>query len=132
MASLTHRLEPIPTTLVTDVLRCMVGLSIMVTAGGSLFVPRLWSGLLAGSLVAIALFLVAMQTGRVLTRTMKMSSSMIFLQLAQVGVWIGMGVAIMECKVDPLGFVFSFSILPVAIVLTLAWYLLPEQWFHHE
>jgi len=104
----------------------------MVTAGGSLFVPRLWSGLLAGSLVAIALFLVAMQTGRVLTRTMKMSSSMIFLQLAQVGVWIGMGVAIMECKVDPLGFVFSFSILPVAIVLTLAWYLLPEQWFHHE
>jgi hypothetical protein len=126
------RLEPVPYTFITDVLRIMIGLSVLICVYAALYNAVRLSGYLAGALIAIALYLTAMQGGRVFTRTRHFAATMIWLLLSQVVLWIGMAIAIIVCKVDTVGFAISFSVLPASILLTLFWYLRPLPKAHHD
>ena len=116
-----------PGFLVT-ILRVMAALGIVATLGGLVCARPEFFGLLSGAGLAIALYLTAQQTGRILARTRSFSAVMFWLAGAQLALWGVMAVLIVTVKVDPLGFVLGVSVLPIAIVLTtLYWWLIVNK-----
>ena len=105
-------------------LRTLIGLAVCVTVGGTLVYRPACDGLLSGAGVAVALFIIAMQAGRVFARTHDFGRTMLWLLLSQCILWVAMAVLLAAVKVHPIGFVVSVSILPVAVLVTWGWYLL--------
>lgn len=104
------------------VLQTLCGLYGLAVLLSSLFARSAFSGLLTGGGVAIALYLIALQAGRVLQRTRSFPKVMLWLILSQCIIWVGTAVLVTYIKVPPVGFVLGVSLLPSAIVLTLAYY----------
>ncbi|HEY3377398.1 MAG TPA: hypothetical protein VGL77_07870 [Armatimonadota bacterium] len=120
-----------PNTLgFTDaVLRMMIGLGVVVSSVGALCFPAGWLGFLSGAALAIALYLIARQTGRIIARDGGYRLAMLWLLVSQFILWVGMAVLLVAIKVSPLGFIVGVSILPVAMLATLAWYAVQRRRF---
>lgn len=128
MPSESQRWDPATFGFVTTVLRVMLGMGVLVVAGG-LFGYRVGVvGIVTGAVLAILLYLVAMRAGMVFSRTKNYSQTMLWLLLSQFILWVGMALSLAVAKVNPVGFLVGVSILPVAILVTLAWYALRKRW----
>lgn len=77
-----------------------------------------------GGLIAVILFVSAARAGKVFTEKVNYNSVMFRLMGAQLVIWVGMAFLLAYFKIDGPGFVIGVSILPVAIILTLTWYLI--------
>jgi hypothetical protein len=117
-----QRWDPSTPAFVDAVLRTMIGLGMIVSIVGSVIRPAAASGFISGGALAIMLYLVAMQAGRVFVRTQNYSRTMLWLALSQLILWVGMALLLAVAKVNPIGFVIGASILLVAILVTLLWY----------
>lgn len=85
-------------------------------------------GLLSGALLAIVVYLTALQAGRIFTNTRNFTLVMLWLLGSQAVLWVGMALLLGLLKVDPVGFAVGVSILPVSIVLTtLYWWLVKNK-----
>lgn len=110
------------------VLQVMVGCWVLVVAIGALGQRAALWGFLSGGLLAVASFLVAIQTGRIFTRTHHFAAVMITLLSLQAVLWLGMILLIAVLHVDLVGFTIGVSVLPAAIVLTtLYWWLVKRK-----
>ena len=110
------------------ILRMMIVLGVLETVIGSLLLPFGFWGFISGGALAIVLFLIAIQTGKVFERTRSYARVMLWLLLSQFVLWVGMAILLAVIQVNPVGFVIGVSILPVSIVLTLAWYAVRRRW----
>lgn len=116
------RWDPNSPGFVIAVLRMIIGSGILVCLlGTALYRPGFW-GFLSGCLFAIALYVIAVQAGRVFQRSHAFAQVMLWLLLSQFVLWVGMALLLAVAKVNPLGFVIGVSVLPTAVVLTLGWY----------
>lgn len=95
-----------------------VGYVAMLLAS-SMLAPRACSGMAAGGGLAIALYLVAVQAGRIFIGTRSFARVMGWLALAHLVVWVGAAVLLAGLHVHPVGFVCGVALLPTAIVSTL-------------
>ncbi|HEX2948896.1 MAG TPA: hypothetical protein VHV83_04920 [Armatimonadota bacterium] len=117
-----QRWDPNSQQFVIDTLRFMVGLWIAVSIVGTILYHTGWLGFLTGGAFALALYLVAIHSGRILASTGNYAQTMRWLLLSQFILWIGMALVLAVAKVNPIGFVIGVSILLVAILGTLGWY----------
>ena len=100
----------------------MVFLAVIVVLAGLIFFKYILSGLISGTLLALALYFTAVAAGRTAMLTKKYFVVMLGLLGQQFILWVGTGIAIIILKVDPLGVVISVSILPVSIFIALIWF----------
>lgn len=114
--------DPSTPGFIEAVLQVMIGLAALVIAIGALIFPAAFFGLLGGGMLAVVLFLVARHAGRILRRTENYARTLAWLMISQLVLWIGMAVLLVVGRVHPVGFVIGVSVLPVSIVMTLAWY----------
>lgn len=84
-------------------------------------------GVVSGVIIAVGLYLIAMLAGRSFQRSRNFVKIMSWLLLPQFFLWIGMAWLLAEAKVHPLGFVVGVTNLPLAVLLTLAWYLIRKR-----
>jgi hypothetical protein len=107
----------------------MVGLWLAALLLGLAVWREGWWGLLAGGLLALALFGIAVIAGkRVLM--LRGGCALFLLFTGQLLLWAGMAYVLAVMKVHPLGFILGASILPVAIIVTLLWYVLRSKLSH--
>ncbi|OPZ85365.1 MAG: hypothetical protein BWY76_01439 [bacterium ADurb.Bin429] len=120
------RWDPCTPHFLVSTMRTMVGLWIIVSATAAGWFASAFGGALAGGLVAIAAFYIALHAGKTVTPDARFARVMAVLQLKQLALWVAIALLIMVVKVEPAGFAVGVSILPVGILLTLGWYLLPR------
>ncbi|MHB9131889.1 MAG: hypothetical protein ACYDBB_12490 [Armatimonadota bacterium] len=116
------RWDPSQPGFIVAVLRTLVGLWLLVSLLGLLLFRSGFWGLFTGGLAAVALYAIAILTGKIFTQTSRFTGTLFWLLMLQFGVWIGIAVLLAVAKVHPLGFVIGVSILPIAIIITLIWY----------
>lgn len=117
-----QRWDPSQPAFVVDVLKTLTGLWIAVSVLGALTIRPWFGGLLTGGLLAIALYLVAIQAGKAVALRRGHARVLAGLLLQQLGIWVLMAILLNVVKVHPVAFVLGVSILPVAIIVTLIWY----------
>lgn len=127
MTSADHRWDPSLPGFTTAVLRTLCGCYGVIVVAGMLASPPALSGLIAGGGLAVALYLIALQAGRVFVRTKNFAKVMAWLIVSQCIIWVGTAVLVAAIKVHPIGFVLGVSILPLAIVVTLAYYAIRKE-----
>ena len=124
MGEVPVRWDPSLPIFVEDVQRLIVILWLVVSLAGFIFFPPQAFGILMGGLIAVILFVSAARAGKVFTEKVNYNSVMFRLMGAQLVIWVGMAFLLAYFKIDGPGFVIGVSILPVAIILTLTWYLI--------
>ncbi len=124
MGDLPDRWDPSLPIFVNDVQRLMVIMWPVVSLVGLIFFRPQAVGILMGGLIAVILFVSAVRAGKVFTERCDYNSVMFGLVGSQLIIWVGMAVLLAYFKVDGPGFVIGVSILPVAIIMTLTWYLI--------
>lgn len=107
---------------VKAVLRMMVALWFVVIIVGTLLYHAGFWGFISGGGLAIIIYLVVMQAGRIFISSQSYAKTMAWLILAHFVLWIVMAVLLAAIKVNPLGFILGASILLGAIILTLVWF----------
>lgn len=127
MASDSERWDPSLPGFLVAVLRVLLVLLALVCGTSAVRFPTALPGVVAGGILALALYLAALQVGRVFLRTLSFTRAMVWLLLQQFILWVGMALLLLVARVDPIGFVFGVSILPVAPVLTLVWYAIQRR-----
>jgi len=120
------RWDPSQPAFIVDVLRVMVGMWIAICAIGAFRFHQGFGGLLAGGLLAIALYLAAIQAGRAVGQHQG-SRALFWLLVQQIGIWVVMALLLAVVRVHAVAFVLGVSILPGAIILTLLWYLVQSR-----
>lgn len=116
-----------PAFLVT-VLRVMAGLAVLTVLAGVVLAPARWAGFVSGAAVALALYLTALQAGRVFLSTRRLGWVLFWLFGAQLLVWIAAAVLLGVLKVDPIGFVISVTVLPAGVIISvLYWWLVQRK-----
>ena len=121
------RWDPSSPRFVGAVLATLVGLVAVASVLGGIGWPGRFTGLLAGGLVALGLYLVAIVIGVSVRRGNRYRLVMVWLFLLQMVVWLGTAFALVRGRVDIVGFVVGVSLLPLAILATLCWYTLQKQ-----
>ena len=127
MTAKERRWDPSQPGFVIAVLRMMIGLWFALGIGGALGCRQGFGGLVSGGLVAIALYLLAIQAGRAITQQKQYIQTFGALLAQQMIIWLLMAILLCVVKVHPVAFVVGASILPVAIILTLSWYALQNR-----
>jgi hypothetical protein len=107
---------------VTDVLKTMAGLGVSLSVVGSVLLRPWTAGLIAGVLVALALFSSARTAGKRLGQGAGYGRILGWLLLQQFGLLLVLGWLLNVVKIHLVGFLVGAGVLPVAIVLTLVWY----------
>ncbi|MEI7831681.1 MAG: hypothetical protein WCJ56_00560 [bacterium] len=124
MGEVPDRWDPSLPLFVVDVQRLMVIIWPVVSLVGVIFFRPQALGILMGGLIAVILFASAMRAGKVLIENSNYNSVMFRLIGSQFIIWVGMAFLLVRFKIDGPGFVIGVSILPVAILMTLTWYLI--------
>ena len=122
-----HRWDPSEPGFLLAVLRtllffCLLTLAVIFAVSSTAGI-----GAAVGCAMAIALYVIALQGGRTFRRTQHYAKTMGWLLLPQFLLWMGMAWALAVVKIHPIGFVIGVSNLPLAIVLTLAWYVIRKR-----
>lgn len=117
-----NRWDPSEPGFVRAVLRTLLLLSALTILTAFLISAKWGIGAVAGVIIAAGLYLIAMLAGRSFQRSQNFVKIMSWLLFPQFFLWVGMAWLLAGAKVHPLGFVFGVTNLPVAILLTLAWY----------
>lgn len=124
MGEAPGRWDPSLPIFVEDVQRIILILWPVVSVSGYIFLNSRAIGILLGGLIAVILFVCAIRAGKVFTERNDYNSVMFGLVGSQLIIWVGMAFLLAYFKVDGPGFVIGVSILPVAILLTLTWYII--------
>ncbi len=117
-----HHLHPAKLGFIFAILRTMVGLAVCFSIAGVWIYRPALVGFISGAGIAISLFVIALQAGRVMTRSQSFGRTMSWLLLSQFVLWVGVAILLTVAKVHPIGFVIGVSLLPVAVLATWAWY----------
>lgn len=117
-----QRVNPTHSGFIFATLCTMVGLAACVSLAGAWVYRPACDGLISGSIIAISLFVIAMQAGRVLAHSSSFGRTMSWLLLSQFVLWVGVALLLTVAKVHPIGFVVGVSMLPVAVLVTWGWY----------
>ncbi len=117
-----NKWDPSQPVFIIAIAKVLVFLAVIVVLAGLIFFKYILSGLISGTLLALALYFTAVAAGRTAMLTKKYFVVMLGLLGQQFILWVGTGIAIIILKVDPLGVVISVSILPVSIFIALIWF----------
>lgn len=104
-----------PAFLLT-ILRIMLGMWAVAVVMGTLICRPALLGLFTGGALAIGLYLIALQTGRVFIRSKHFARIMLSLYGLQALLWTTMAVLIIVVKVDAAGFAIGAAVLPLAVI----------------
>lgn len=122
-----RRWDPSEPGFVMSVLRTLLLLSALTMLSAFLISSKWGIGVVSGVIIAAGLYLTAMLAGRSFQRSRNFVKIMSWLLLPQFFLWIGMAWLLAGAKVHPLGFVIGVTNLPVAVLLTLAWYMIRKR-----
>jgi hypothetical protein len=117
-----NKWDPSQPVFLYAIAKVLIISAISVTTAGLLWFKPNFSGLLSGTILALALYFTAVAAGRTAVLTKKYFPVMLGLLGQQFILWVGTGIAIIGLKVDPLGVVISVSILPTSIIVALIWF----------
>jgi hypothetical protein len=122
-----HRWDPCTPGFVLSVLRATIALWLLASLLCIyIYRPVFW-GVLSGGFIALAALLIIIRVGRQLSPTAHYAPMMLGLHGLHLLLWVGMAFLLAVVRVHPLGFLLGASVLPMAIVGTLAWYLVQQK-----
>lgn len=122
-----HRWDPCTPGFVVSALRVTIALWLLSSLGCLWVLPTAFWGVISGGFVALASFLIVIQAGRRLSPTARYARLMLGLFGCHLLLWVMMAVLLAVIKVHPLGFLLGASVLPVAILGSLSWYLYQQK-----
>ncbi|MEI6519815.1 MAG: hypothetical protein WCO98_07215 [bacterium] len=117
-----NKWDPSQPIFLNAISKVLILLAIVVVSAGIIWFKPNLSGLISGSILALALYFTAVAAGRTAVLTKKYFPVMLGLLGQQFILWVGTGIAIIGLKVDPLGVIISVSILPGSIIVALIWF----------
>lgn len=112
---------------VRDVWRALLGLWLVSSGISAVAYRGGFGGLLSGGLLGIALLWTAILAGNAFLQYKPYKRIILGLMSKQLLIWVAMALLLIVVKVHPVAFVLGASLLPLSIVLTLAWYSLNSR-----
>jgi hypothetical protein len=117
-----NKWDPSQPVFISAIAKVLIISALIVVISGVIWLKQMLTGLISGTVLALALYFTAVAAGRTTVLTRKYFPVMLGLLGQQFILWVGTGIAIIGLKVDPLGVVISVSILPVSIIIALIWF----------